>query len=257
MVDNVRAKKALGQNFLTDPKIAQLMVDSVDASSDDRIIEIGSGTGALTQYLSSICTSQNAYLTAVEFDIDLIPILKSKIVESAYVKIINANILNLLDSLEIPEKARLKIVGSLPYNITSPLTHKLIKTNPMPAICVFLIQKEVARKICQQAPNSNYLSVFVQTFYKAEILKIVNKNLFDPIPQVDGAVIKLTRKGFDLNSLDISRYEKWLHHVFSHPRKMLNKVFTKDELEKYRLDGTERAQNYESTKYLELYTASM
>lgn len=253
MVEDIKAKKALGQNFLTDPSVAQLMVESLNVEKDDQIIEIGSGTGALTKSLASICTSQNAHLTAVEFDIDLIPILKSKITENEFVKIINANILNLLDDFKVPENTYLKIIGSLPYNITSPLLHRLIKTEPMPKTCVFLIQKEVAQKICKQIPDSNYLSVFVQTFYKTEILKIVDKNLFSPVPKVDGAVIKLVRKPSDVLTLDISRYEKFLHHAFSNPRKMLNKVFTTEELEKYQLNGTNRAQNYGSDKYIQIF----
>jgi len=259
MVDKVRAKKALGQNFLTDSGVSQLMVESVDVFNGDRIIEIGSGRGALTQSLASICRSRQAYLTAVEFDVDLIPILKSRITESENIKIINANILNYLDDFKVPENTRLKITGSLPYNITSPLIHKLIKINPRPETCVFLIQKEVAQKICKQAPDSNYLSVFVQTFYKTEILKIVDKNLFSPVPKVDGAIIKLTRKPSDLISRlpwqtgNISHYEKFLHHAFSSPRKMLNKVFTKEDLARYQLDATKRPQDYGSDKYLRIF----
>jgi len=262
MVEHVRAKKALGQNFLKDQTVARLMAESIDVEINDWVIEIGSGTGALTESLALICTSKQAHLTAVEFDIDLIPVLKSKIVENENVKIVNANILNLLDDFKIPENAHLKIIGSLPYNITSPLLHRLVKTEPMPETCVFLIQKEVAQKICKQAPNSNYLSVFVQTFYTTEILKIVDKNLFSPVPKVDGAVIKLTRKPSDLISRlpwrtgDISRYEKFLHHAFSSPRKMLNKVFTKEELKKYRLDATKRPQNYDNEDYLRIFRVS-
>lgn len=247
------AKKALGQNFLTDPKITQLMVESINVASGDQIMEIGSGTGAVTQHLAPICKSQNAYLTAIEFDIDLIPILKSKIAEDENVKIVNANILNFLDDYKISQNARLKIIGSLPYNITSPLIHRLTKNHPMPETCVLLIQKEVAQKIAETAPRSNYLSVFVQAFYTASILKIVDKNLFFPVPKVDGAVIKLTRKPTDMFSHDISRYEKFLHYVFSHPRKMLNKVFSKAELERYHLDSTKRPQDYGSIKYLEIF----
>lgn len=255
MVEKVITKKALGQNFLTDPSVAQLMVDTLDVQKGDEVIEIGSGTGALTEPLASICKSKRVRLTAVEFDIDLIPILKSKVVEDENVKIVNANILNYLDDLKMSENTPLKIIGSLPYNITSPLIHRLIKNNPMPQTCVFLIQKEVAQKICAQAPDSNYLSVLVQTFYKTEILKIVDKNLFSPVPKVDGAVIKFTRKPIDMFPRDISRYEKFLHHGFSHPRKMLNKVFTKEELEKYKFDGSSRPQNYHAADYLRTFHA--
>ncbi len=259
MVSKVTAKKALGQNFLTDPSVAQLMVEKLNVQKGDYVIEIGAGTGAVTQQLAPICISQVAHLIAVEFDIDLIPILESKIPQNENVKIINANILNFLDDFKVPENVRLTMIGSLPYNITSPLIHRLIKNKPMPDTCVFLIQKEVAHKICMQAPDSNYFSVFVQTFYEANILKIVDKHLFNPIPQVGGAVIKLVKKPLDSNSSslwqinDVSRYEKFLHHAFSHPRKMLNKVFTAAELEKYDFIGTNRPQDYNWKNYFKAF----
>lgn len=260
MVNKVVAKKSLGQNFLTGPTVTQLMVESLDVQKGDEVVEIGAGTGAVTQILAPVCEQQKAHLTAVEFDVDLIPVLKSAISETESVKVVNANILNLLDDYKVPENSKFKTIGSLPYNITSPLIHRLINISPMPETCVFVIQKEVAQKTCAQAPDSNYLAVFVQTFYECKILKIVDKSLFDPIPQVDGAVIKLTKKSHEpvSSSLEeitnISRYEKFLHHAFSHPRKMLNKVFTKEELQKYGFDGTKRPQNYNSQEYLAAFT---
>jgi len=250
MVTTYVAKKSLGQNFLTDPSVAKLMVDALAIQTGDEIIEIGSGTGVVTKPLAEICQQHKARLTAVEFDVDLIPVLKSGVSENQLISIVNANILNLLDDFKVGQNTGFKLIGSLPYNITSPLLHRLIKFEPMPDNCVFLIQKEVAQKICEVAPNSNYLSVFVQTFYEPKILRIVNKNLFDPTPQVDGAVINLERKPTVMALSEISRYEKFLHHAFSHPRKMLNKVFSQEELEKYQLDGRNRAQNYGWQEYL-------
>ena len=256
MVTTYVAKKSLGQNFLIDPSIAKLMADSLAIQMDDEIIEIGSGTGVVTKPLAEICQQQKARLTAVEFDVDLIPILKSTITQTDNIKIVNANILNFLDDFKVGQNTGFKLIGSLPYNITSPLLHRLIKLEPMPDICVFLIQKEVGQKICEVAPDSNYLSVFVQTFYEPKILRFVDKNLFDPIPQVDGAILKLERKPTIMDLSEISRYEKFLHHAFSHPRKMLNKVFNKEELEKYRLEGTNRAQTYGWQEYLQAFLAS-
>ena len=252
-MDKPLAKKSLGQNFLIDKTVAQLMVKALDVQKEDAVIEIGSGTGVVTKPLAETCQQQKARLTAVEFDVDLMPILKSNIPENEYVKIVNANILNFLDDFKVAQNTNLKLVGSLPYNITSPLLHRLIKLEPMPETCVFLIQKEVGQKIFATAPDSNYLSVFVQTFYEPKILRIVDKSLFDPIPQVEGAVIKLEKKPAVMATSEISRYDKFLHHTFSHPRKMLNKIFSKEELEKYKLDGTNRAQNYGWQEYLSTF----
>ena len=255
MVTTYIAKKSLGQNFLTDLSVAKSMVDALAIQTGDEIIEIGGGTGVVTKPLAEICQQHKACLTAVEFDVDLIPILKSAVLENQFVSIINANILNFLDDFKVGQNTGFKLIGSLPYNITSPLLHRLIKFQPMPDTCVFLIQKEVGQKICEVDPNSNYLSVFVQTFYEPKILRIVDKNLFDPIPQVDGAVIKLEKKPATMTSSEISCYEKFLHHTFSHPRKMLNKVFSKEELKKYQLDGRNRAQNYGWQEYLQAFLA--
>ncbi|MBU2028849.1 ribosomal RNA small subunit methyltransferase A, partial [Patescibacteria group bacterium] len=243
MVNTPVAKKALGQNFLTDQTVVQLMIEALDVQSNDTIIEIGSGTGAVTKPLAQVCQAKDAHLTAVEFDIDLIPLLESAVPQTDQVTIINANILNFLEDFKVPKNNSFKIIGSLPYNITSPLLHQLIKYHPQPETIIVLIQKEVAQKICDQPPHSNYLSVFVQTFYEAKILKEVDKSLFNPIPAVDGAILQLLKKSQKSN-FDISRYEKFLHHIFSHPRKMLNKVLTKEELEKYNFAGTKRAQDY-------------
>jgi 16S rRNA (adenine1518-N6/adenine1519-N6)-dimethyltransferase len=253
MVNGVVPNKALGQNFLMDSGVAQVMVASIGITNGDWLIEVGSGTGALTHLLGPMCTVNQAHLNAVEFDIDLIPTLTAKVVQNEYVTLVNANILTFLDTIKVPATSRLKLIGSLPYNITSPLMHRLVHTEPMPETCVFLIQKEVAQKICKIAPRSNYLSVFVQTFFTPELLQVVDKKLFSPIPQVDGAVVKLTKKSAAILSRDVSRYEKYLHRVFFSPRKMLNKVFTPEELKSYHLDGTKRPQDYSSDKYLEVF----
>lgn len=249
----VVAKKSLGQNFLTDQTIANLMAESLEVRSGDQVIEIGSGTGVVTKFLAQLCRDQGAYLTAVEFDIDLIPVLEAAVTSDDHVKIVNANILNYLEDLKPAKDVPIKFVGSLPYNITSPLIHRIIKNQPLPKTCVFLIQKEVAQKICETAPDSNYLSVFVQTFYKTEILKVVDKNLFDPIPQIDGAVIKLEQKEEIPYGFNIDHYVKFLHRIFAHPRKMLNKVLTKKELEIAGFEGNKRPQDYTSSDYLTAY----
>lgn len=256
MVNAYVAKKSLGQNFLTDPSVAKLMVNALAIQTNDEIIEIGSGTGVVTKPLAEICQQNKSHLTAVEFDVDLIPVLKSAVPEDQFVSIVNANILNFLDDFKVVQDTKLKLIGSLPYNITSPLLHRLIGFDPMPNTCVFLFQREVGQKICATVPDSNYLSVFVQTFYEPKILRTVDKGLFEPIPQVDGAVIKLERKPAFIDLSEISRYEKFLHHAFSHPRKMLNKVFSQEELKKYQLDGTKRAQNYGWKEYLQAFLAN-
>lgn len=248
MVKNFTFKKSLGQNFLLNQEIAQEMVGELQVESNDIVLEVGPGNGMITKFLLEEVNKTNSKLLAVEIDIDLIPILQSKFGKEKNLTIINANIINFLED-ELPNynfknDQKIKFIGSLPYGITSPLLHKIIKLNNQPQTCVFLIQKEVAQKISAKPPKSNYLSVFVQTFYETKIINYVNKNLFYPIPKVDGAIIKLNKKKQELAKNDIDLYENFVHHAFSHPRKMLNKIFTPLDIKDFKLDPTKRAHDY-------------
>ena len=125
--------------------------------------------------------------------------------------------------------------------------------NVMPERAVFLIQKEVAEKVCSKVPDASYISTFIQTFYDAELLFNVPKTEFTPAPKVDGAVIKLTRTSIEMDRGIIERYEGFLHRAFSHPRKMLNKPFSKEELARGGIDPKLRPQNLSPEEWLEFY----
>lgn len=254
---NIEAKKRLGQNFLVDESAIQLMIETLEINAGDFVIEVGPGTGILTESLADSCEVIGANLHAIEFDKDLIPILESKFSKYKNTKIVNANILNFLDEIKLEKKFHLKFIGSLPYNITSPLLHRILRLDPLPSVCVFLVQKEVAYKICQDAPKSTYLSVLTQTFYEPKILKVINREKFIPTPKVDGAIVKFVKRSDSVRNIEISRYEKFLHHVFSKPRKMLNKVFNQSELKNYGLDGTKRPQDYAWKEYLNVFNTKI
>jgi len=120
-------------------------------------------------------------------------------------------------------------------------------------VCVLLVQKEVADKIKSPAPDSSYMSCFIQTFFDVSYIGTVPKNRFRPEPEVDGGILKFARKEGDFFPEFIVKYEAFLHKAFSNPRKMLNKMFTKEELEKGGIDQTLRAQNLNSSQWLEFY----
>ena len=122
-----------------------------------------------------------------------------------------------------------------------------------PHAFVLLIQKEVAEKIKNKAPDASYMSSFVQTFFDVRYLGKVTSDKFYPQPQVDSGIIKFTLKSGDFSQEFIRKYEGFLHRAYSSPRKMLNKVFKKEELEKGKIDGSLRAQNLNAEEWLEFF----
>ncbi|MBU0534670.1 MAG: 16S rRNA (adenine(1518)-N(6)/adenine(1519)-N(6))-dimethyltransferase RsmA [Patescibacteria group bacterium] len=243
--------KSLGQNFLVDKQLARDMVSALDIANGDIIVEIGPGLGSLTEILAESISGTNSELNAVEVDERFFGKLVSMYADEQNIKIINADILEWLPNFESPHD--FKIIGSLPYYITSPIIHSIIKMKKRPAVCVLLVQKEVAGKIKSPAPDSSYMSCFIQTFFDVSYIGKVPKNRFRPEPEVDGGILKFVRKEGDFSPEFIVKYEAFLHKAFSNPRKMLNKMFTKEELEKGGIDPTLRAQNLNSSQWLEFY----
>lgn len=240
----------LGQNFLTDENIVKNMVAQLSIGIDEEIVEIGPGLGALTKEIVKNITDSNKF-HAVEFDPRLVSELKREF-GSENIEIVNANILDWLPDFETSKK--LKVIGSLPYYITSPIIHSLIYLNNQSEICVLLIQKEVAQKITAAPPDASYFSSFVQTFYNTYYIETVDKTKFRPEPQVDGGIIKLTKKNQkNIGRFEIRKYEGFLHKAYSNPRKMLNKVFTQDELDKIGIEGDLRPQDISVEKWIEAY----
>jgi 16S rRNA (adenine1518-N6/adenine1519-N6)-dimethyltransferase len=228
------------------------MVLELDMQDGETLIEIGAGLGALTLEIVNHFGSTDIAVKALEIDLRFVDKLNNMFEKVKNIEIIETNALTWLPTFN-PQKKPFKIIGSLPYYITSPLIHRLVKMPWQPEMCVLLIQKEVAQKISAKAPDSSYFSTFVQTFYEVEYMETVNKKDFSPVPKVDGGVIKLTRRK-DSKVKDIDKYEGFLHLAYSNPRKMLNKMFKEDELNRGDLDGKLRAQNYDWEKWVETFT---
>lgn len=243
--------KSLGQNFLIKSSIVEQMVDALWLSTGDDIIEIGPGHGVLTEELARRTTGSDVKVYAVEIDERFARKLYTMYVDEPNIEVIQADILKWLPNFE--SNRRVKVFGSLPYYITSPILHSVVKMKTTPDSAVFIIQKEVAEKVCSKVPDSNYLSVFVQTFFNAEYLFEVPKEEFKPSPKVDGAVFKLTTKNVEMDLATKERYEGFLHRGFSHPRKMLNKPFSREELDKAGIDPKLRPQNLSAEEWLRFY----
>src|SRR3989338_9162598 len=160
------AKKSLGQNFLTDVKILNKIVNAADITPEDTVIEVGPGKGSMTDILSQ----RASRVIAVEKDFRLIPFLKERFSDSN-VEIIESDILKFIPR-EFLKEERYKIVANIPYYITSHFIRLALEQWPQPEIIVLVVQKEVAERIMAKPPNMNLLALSVQMY--ADAKKIFN-----------------------------------------------------------------------------------
>jgi 16S rRNA (adenine1518-N6/adenine1519-N6)-dimethyltransferase len=247
------ANKSLGQNFLTDTNIAQTMAFNLNASNGDTVIEIGPGLGAVTSYVETLYIHTNAKLIAVEFDQRFIDKLNKMFAENPNISVVNEDVLKFLPKFE--SNGPIKIIGSLPFYITSPILHAIIKMKKQPEKVIIMIQKEVARKIINDAPDGSYLSAFTQTFYDVANVIEVPRTVFRPEPDVDATVISLTKNNITMPLEQIEKYEGFLHKAFKNPRKMLNKAFSKDELKRGDIDSSLRPQAVSAQRWYEFFSS--
>ncbi|MDX8367618.1 16S rRNA (adenine(1518)-N(6)/adenine(1519)-N(6))-dimethyltransferase RsmA [Cytobacillus sp. IB215665] len=189
-------KKSLGQNFLIDTNVLRRIVDHAELTEESGVIEIGPGIGALTEHLAKSANK------VVSFEIDqrLLPVLQETLSIYDNVKIIHSDFLKanveLVIKEEFGEMKDLMVVANLPYYVTTPIIMRLLTEQiPIRGIVVML-QKEVADRMTAAAGTKDYgsLSIAVQYYTKAEKVMTVPKTVFVPQPNVDSAVIRLTRR---------------------------------------------------------------
>ena len=184
----VTPKKSLGQHFLNDISIAKKIVDSL--SPCQNILEIGPGTGILTQFL----IKKNNNLKLVEIDNESVSYLISELKIDKNI-IYNQDFLN-LNLSKLFENNNFSIIGNFPYNISSQIVFKIIENRKLiPEMCG-MFQYEVAERICENEGSKKYgiISVITQAFYETKLLFEVSNNFFSPPPKVNSAVILLKRK---------------------------------------------------------------
>lgn len=262
-------KKELGQNFLTDERVIEDLLQTADIGGEDLVLEVGAGTGALTKPLAK----RAGRIIAVEIDKALIPQLQESLKGLEDVTIVNEDILKVdvdtriqgyfrgvgekrrfLSGVKGPYKDRnaFKVVGSIPYQITSPLIHKLLKIKRRPKSITIVVQKEVAEKIAAKPPKATYLSNLVANFGQAEIIRTISPDAFHPQPTVDSALlhIRLRPKPY---IKDAERFEGFLHRGFAQPRKMLNKQFPVEILQKIGIDPQRRPQTLSFEEWVKLF----
>lgn len=198
-----KLSKSLGQNFLTDKNIIDRIINGADICEDDYVIEIGPGIGVITHEASQAAGK----VTAVEIDSNLIPILQETLADCDNVEVVNKDILktdvnHLIDENKGGLKT-VKIIGNLPYYITTPIIMKLLEEGVAAESITVMMQKEVADRIKASAGSKVYgaLSVAVQYYCEVETVVNVPKEVFVPQPKVDSTVLKLkirTKKPVEL-----------------------------------------------------------
>ena len=215
-----RPRKRFGQNFLVDGNVLNKILDGADIHEGDLVLEVGPGAGTLTLAL----TQRGAKAIAVEVDRDLVAIL-SDVAPGA--EIINADIL----SLNLPQllrdhfgESKVKVLGNLPYYITSPIISELLLARSQIERIVLMVQKEVAERLraCPGTKDFGSMSVFVQYYAEVEIIAHVSRNVFLPPPDVSSAIVRLTPR--ERPPVDVPSDELFfdvVHCAFGQRRKTL------------------------------------
>ena len=189
-------KKSFGQNFLTDTNILQKLVDTAEIDKNVNVIEIGPGIGALTEFLAE----NAAEVMAFEIDERLVPILEDTLRDHDNIKVINEDVLKADLQTRVKEfknpNLPIKVVANLPYYITTPILMHLIESKIPFAEFVVMMQKEVADRISAEPNTKAYgsLSIAVQYYMTAKVAFVVPRTVFVPAPNVDSAILKMTRR---------------------------------------------------------------
>ncbi|MFA5052890.1 MAG: 16S rRNA (adenine(1518)-N(6)/adenine(1519)-N(6))-dimethyltransferase RsmA [Parcubacteria group bacterium] len=203
----MKPKKSLGQNFLQNDTALQRIADALDIKEGDTVVEIGPGHGELTSFLVA---KNPQKLITIEKDENLAGLLRQ---EFRNVQVIAGDALKILPEIKLPKNW--KLIGNIPYYITGQLLRITSELSIPPAKTVFLVQREVAERICATLGKANLLSSVIRGWATPNYLFTVPKNDFYPKPKVDSAVVSLDRNEY----MAEKAYSTVVHALFLHPRK--------------------------------------
>lgn len=252
--DHHRARKRFGQNFLHDPTIIQRIIDTINPQKNDHIIEIGPGKGALTKPL----LERVDHLDVIEIDRDLAGTLQTKLDTNEHKLTIHQ-----FDALKIDFSmfghTDLRIIGNLPYNISTPILFHLLHFSKHIKDMIFMLQKEVVERICAKSNSKQYgrLSVMLQYYCDVESLFTIKPEAFTPSPKVDSAIVRLTpltQPKYVLS--DKNTFAFIVREAFSQRRKTirnaLKKYLNDAHFEELVITPEKRAENLEIEEFIKL-----
>ncbi len=210
-------KKKYGQNFLQNEAIIDKIIDSIDPTEEDLIIEIGPGPGTLTKKLKKY----NSHLVAFEIDQDTKQYLLPLEDEKCHIIFKDFMTVDLLDELKDIQYKNIYIIGNLPYYITTPIIERIIDANVDPDEMVFMVQKEVADRFTANPKTKEYGYMTVLLNYHFEISKVIDvgRKNFYPVPNVDSTVIKFIEK--EKKKIDYNKFKNLLKDSFQFKRKTI------------------------------------
>lgn len=249
ILKNFLPSKKLAQHFLLEKKILEKIVLAAEIKENETVLEIGTGLGNLTLEIAKKAKK----VITVEKDPKILNLAKEFLKDLKNVEFVCQDILDFpLEKYQFS-----KVIGNLPYYIATAIIRKFLLAEKKPELMVFLVQKEVAKRIVAKPPKTNFLAIFVEFFAKSEIVMTVKRKYFFPMPKVDGAVIKIKPHEKQISKeVPFEIFFKTLKAGFSHPRKTLlnNLTFhfkkSKIELEKILLKiGINRKKRPENLSF--------
>ncbi|PPD38557.1 MAG: 16S rRNA (adenine(1518)-N(6)/adenine(1519)-N(6))-dimethyltransferase [Methylobacter sp.] len=242
---NHTPRKRFGQNFLHDHSVINDIISSIAAHADEHWVEIGPGMGALTGPL----LKTGITLDVVELDRDLVALLSNKFSQETRLTIHSADALNFDFSQLVKDNEKLRVIGNLPYNISTPLMFHLLESTSCIEDMHFMLQKEVVDRICAAPGSKQYgrLSVMMQYYCEPELLFVVPPESFDPAPKVMSAVVKLIpHQPPPVAVRDPAQLSRLVTEAFSQRRKTLrnslSKVLTAEQIQSVGIDPSVRAE---------------
>ena len=251
----IKAKKNLGQNFLIDEVALNKIIEIVNATKTDHFLEIGAGRGALTE----IFAKNTRRLDAIELDKDLL--LNLRLINSERLFIHNENILN-FDIKKILKDGKLRIVGNLPYNISTEIMLWTFSNLNHFKDIHFMFQKEFGERLSAEPNNKSYgrISVITQYLTELETVLYVEPESFKPKPKVQSVFIRFTpKKDRKINSPIAIKLQEVTKEVFKHRRKMIGKslsrILTVKQLDKMDIDLSLRPENISVEDYVKIAQA--
>lgn len=241
-----QARKRFGQNFLHDQSIIYNILNHAQPTKNEHWVEIGPGLGALTKPLLNI----DVNLDIIELDRDLVNYLKNQFADYANLNIHSGDALNFDFANLIKSNEKLRVIGNLPYNISTPLLFHLLENTQSIQDMHFMLQKEVVDRICAQPGSKTYgrLSVMMQYYCETEFLFDVPPESFAPAPKVMSAIVKLTpHDTAPVTIKDLASFRLMVTQAFSQRRKTirnsLKNMITEAKIVELSIDPNLRAES--------------
>jgi len=243
---SVTARKSLGQNFLVDENIVRKIVAFAQLKEDDHVLEIGPGFGSLTKVLAKVLPT----FTAVELDKTLASFIRA---EFPQVRLIENDVLQVSLS-EVAGERRIKVLGNIPYAITTPILFKLLDERHAVHSAVLMMQDEVAKRLSAKPGTKEYgiLTVQLQAFAEVEYGFKVKREVFRPRPEVDSAVVRLTMRPYTGMAHE-TVFKTLVRTAFRMRRKTLeNNLKDTFELSRVSINLKQRAEDLSVQDFIEL-----